>query len=34
MVGSRGLEIRICNGGGSMAAETGSRKTKQEVGRV
>lgn len=34
MVGSRGLEIRICNGGGGTAAETGSRKTKQEVGRV
>lgn len=34
MVDSRGLEIRICNGGGGTAAETGSRKTKQEVGSL
>lgn len=33
MVGSRGLEVRVCNGGGGMAAEVGSRDTKQEVGR-
>lgn len=33
MVGSRGSEIRVCNGGGGTAVETGSRETKQEVER-